>query len=267
MTTVSYPTAPAVTPLKGSLLQTASVDENFPWQTGFDLFESYNCMKFGESAEFCADNDKDLDQSAGFVDGFRFAAYGGVTCKTIGLDRGEMLSETERVFRTGESTAVERALMAQRFRANADANHGWPAPVDLTPVGGAVRPAVGVALLEGYASSVYVGVPTLHLPITIASLLLAVDGMAYVGDHLFTKTGSKVVAGAGYDFPNTGPTGANAAAGEKWLYATGEVYVARSAEISQQAINFETNEVTVLAERGYIVAVDCFTAAVRVTVA
>lgn len=264
VTTATYPVAPATTKLDGTLLDAATVSEQFAWLgEGDDLFDSYNCMSFQASPEFCAPNTKDFDNVIGWQSGFRFGAYGGVTCRSVGLDRAHMLSEVERVFAAGESTAVERALMDIRFTERTDY---WDAPVDITPVAGAVKPAVGVSMLEGYASSVYVGAPTLHMPRTIASLILGVDGAVLEGSVLRTKLGSKIAAGAGYDFPNTGPTGSAAATGEKWLYATGEVVVLRGQAEIRQAIDMEDNEVYVLAERPYIAAVDCFTAAIRVTV-
>lgn len=274
MTPVRYPLAPTVSPLRGTLLAAAAVKDGIEWLDGEGLFPSFNCMKFETAADFCTPTSKTFDQSPVWQDGFRFAAYGGVVCKAIGLDEAEMLAEVERVFETGESTAVERALMETRFVASAT---NWAAPTDITPAGGAVAPQVGLALLEGYSGSVYVGAPTLHIPRTIASLLVGIDVLKLGGNTrdegrfgptgvLRTKLGSKVAAGAGYDYPNTSPTGVDAAAGEKWLYATGEVLVLRGPSIVRQVMEMSTNEVFVLAERGYIAAVDCFAAAVRVTV-
>lgn len=269
--TQNYLVAPAVTELQGTLLDAADVSDGIEWLDENGLFASYNCMSFEAAAEFCAPNNKTFDQAAAWQDGFRFAAYGGVSCSAIGLDQADMLSAVEDVFRRGESTAVERALMNTRFQADpfvAPATEGrWLAPVDLTPVGGAVSPQVGVAILEGYASSVYVGAPTLHLPRTVASLLLGTQGAVLEEGEFTTKLGSKIAAGAGYDYPNLGPDGTGAPAGEKWLYATGEVVVRRGPAIVRQVMAHTDNEVYVLAERGYVAAVDCFTAAVRVTLA
>lgn len=264
MRTAAYPIAPAVTKRRGTLLDAATVQSGIELLDGRDLYEHYNCLKFDAAAEFCGPNDKDLTDIGSWVDGFRFAAYGGITCKTLGGESPK--AKVEAAFEMGESAAVEKAFLEQRFRANADPTNGWAAPTDITPAAGAVKPAVGVALLEGYAGSVYVGAPTLHLPITIASLLLGVDGAVFEGDTLRTKTGSKVAAGAGYDFPNTGPTGAAAAAGEKWLYATGEVLVKQGEVITREAFDHTNNETVVLAERGYVASAECFVAAVRVQV-
>lgn len=266
MTMARYPVAPTITPRKGTLLDAATVEEGIEWLDGNDLFESYNCMSFGAAVEFCAPNPKVLDQTPNWADGILFGAYGGLKCRTVGLDINDAKQQIGRVFDAGESTAVERALMETRFAADTDPAARWGAATDVTPAAGAVKPAVGVAMLEGYAASVYAGAPTLHLPITVASLLAGVDGIVAEGDSLRTKVGSKVAAGAGYDYPNAGPTGAAPAVGELWLYATGEVLVQRGEMVLREAIAHEENDVYVLAERPYIASVDCFTAAIRVTV-
>lgn len=270
MTQVRYPVAPTPTKRRGSLLDAANEDSAFTWHDGLGLYASYNCLSFGEYADFCESppSEKDLDVQANWIDGFRFAAYGGFTCRAIGLDQTEMKAGIQRAFEAGESTAVERALMEKRFRASAGSAEVpavWAAPVDVNSAG-AVPVARGIALLEEYAANVYVGAPTLHLPISVASEILGVDGAAFDGDVLRTKFGSKIAAGAGYAYPNTSPTGTNAAAGERWLYATGEVTYARSDVVNVASMDTTNNDVVALVERGYLISVDCFTAAIRVTI-
>lgn len=269
VTQIDYPKAPAAERRRSTLLDVASVEPGINWLDGEGLFESYNALTFGAEANFCAPNAKDLDDQGSWQDGFRFAAYGGLTCNPVGMDIEGARAGVRESFSLGESTAVERALMKYRFVANASGGAvpgEWAAPVDLTPAGGAVSPVVGVALLEGYAASVYTGVPTLHLPITVGSLWLVEAGLEATGS-LRTATGSKVVLGAGYDLPNTGPTGAAAPAGERWIYATGEVLVRQGPDMAvREAVDPVNNEVVMLAERPYIIAVDTFVAAVRVSV-
>jgi hypothetical protein len=213
---------------------------------------------------------KDLDNQAGWVDGYRFAAYGGVTCKMLGLDQENMKAGLQKSFETGESAAVERALMSVSFAANA-AGAGipgsWAAATDITPAAGAVSPVVAISQLEEYAASIYNGAPTLHLPISVASQALVVNGASFDGNRLMTAFGSKVAAGAGYAYPNLSPTGANPAAGEHWAYVSGEVAVIRSDDvIVKDVVDLAHNNVLALVERGYLVAVDCFTAAIKVKI-
>lgn len=270
MVTTNYPTAPVATRRKATLLDTATVEPGIENLDGLALFESHNHLTFGAEANFCAPNAKDLSQGGEWTDGVRFAAYGGLTCKPIGTDVSTLLDTARTAFEIGESTAVEAGLMKYRFVAN-PAGSGlpgeWPAPTDLTPAGGAVSHQRGIALLEGFAARNYTGLPTLHVPFTVASLMLVDSGVEMDGDIMRTSLGSKLVAGAGYDLPNTSPTGVAAPAGERWLYATGEVLVRQAREvILREAFNPVNNDHVVLAERGYVVAVDGFVAAVRVTV-
>lgn len=202
--------------------------------------------------------------TADWIDGFRFSVYAGVICKSVGFDRARGNSELERVFTAKESVAVARALMVNRFVASSG---NWAAPTDLTPAAGAVDPSVGLAILEGNAASNYAGNPTIHTPRTIATLLTKTGMIGFKGNILYSQMGSKVAADGGYESPNTGPTGAAPSAGEQWIYGTGEVALGRTAPVFQEwSLNQTTNEVSILRERMYVAAVDCYAAAVRVKV-
>jgi hypothetical protein len=270
-TEVRYPVAPTLTKRRGTLLDSVQVTPGIEFLDGNDLFESYNCLTFDAvTGGWCAPAAKDLSDVAGWVNGFRTAVYGGVTCKSVGGDMVKRKAEVERVFSMGESTGVERALMANRFKIGPDLDPGapvvnaWPAPVDITPAAGAVKPTVGLGLLEGYGANNYAGAPTLHVPVAVASLALGINGAVWDGDTLRSQLGSPIVAGAGYDYPNLGPTGAAAAVGEKWLYVTGSVVINAGDLIVRDALDQYKNDHVTLAERGYVIAVDCFAAAVRV---
>lgn len=262
-----YPVAPPATQRESTLLDVAHGESGgFELQDGNGLYDSYHCMLFGSAADFCAPNNKTLDdQSPLWVDGIRFAAYGGVTCKAVGLDQARIQAEVDRVFSLGESNAVEQALMVQRFRADTEVPSRWAAATDLTPAGGAVSPKVGLAVLEDHAATLYVGQPVIHVSVDIGSLLLA-DVAVKEGGIVMSKLGSKIAVGAGYSTINTSPAGVAAPAGEKWVYASGEVTYIASEKISHLAFEQSNNDVVVLAERAYIAAVECFTAAVRVKV-
>ena len=270
LTQIRYPVAPTTTPLKGTLLNLVTPQEGIAWQDGRDLYETLNCLKFDSSANFCVPNNKDLSANSQYVSGFRFSAYGGITCQAVGQDRAGRLAEVERVFRSGESTAIERAMMSTRFAEGApfevDGDAPWEAPTDLTPAGGAVTPKEGLALLEEFAGNGYVGRPIIHVPRSIGSLLLNNNGAVWDGDALRTNFGSGIAAGAGYSDPNTSPDGTPAAAGERWIYATGEVSIHQGNVIIRDDMAYASNDVVVLAERPYVVAVDCFAAAIRVKV-
>jgi hypothetical protein len=195
-------------------------------------------------------------------DGIRFAVYGGFLCKSF-ENPADSLAKVRDAFEARESVGVERALMQMRFIAGA----GWAAATDLTPAGGAVNPDIGLAILEGDAASKYGGIPTIHAPRTIGSLLTRNGQVERIGDALFSVQGSKIASGGGYQNPNNSPTNTAPPAGEYWMYASGEVVVARSGLVAQTELNRSTNETVALIERLYVAAVDCYTSAVRVKVA
>lgn len=191
-------------------------------------------------------------------DGFRFAVYAGAVCKSFTpLDE----SRLRDAYLSNESFGVEAALMVQRFRVNGTS---WAAATDLTPAGGAVTPQVGLAILEGNASWNYAGVPTIHAPRSIGSILGQNNQIVREGDAFYTFQGSKLASGAGYEKNNTSPAGATPTAGELWMYVSGEVVLARGDLIVESGTNRDTNELFSLVERLYVGAVDCYTAAVRV---
>lgn len=191
-------------------------------------------------------------------DGIRFAVYGGFECKMF-EDGARSEGFVRAAFEAKETLGVARALMQLRFTT--------PAATDLTPVAGAVNPEVGLAILEGDASSKYAGVPTIHAPRTIGTLLTR-DGVIFMqGDQLFSVQGSKIASDGGYQSPNNSPTNTAPAVGEYWMYSTGEVTIKRSPLFLQTELNRSTNETVTLVERLYVAAIDCgYNAAVRVKI-
>lgn len=253
MTQAVYPVAPTVEKRKSSLLDVANVTGEFKWLDGLALFQTFNCMTFLGSAEFCAPASKDIDDTATWMDGFRFSAYGGFTCKPFGRSP-EADTKILAAFEAGESTAVEAAFVAQRFvenESNSDFPGEWPEPEVITAV---ASPVLMIAAMEEYAATHYNGYGTLHLPIGLASRLLADNMLVWDGNILRTRYGSKVAAGAGYSLADP----------EK-AYVTGEVWIGQSDTISQTAMDTTNNDVINLVERGYVAAVDCFAATVSLT--
>jgi hypothetical protein len=195
-------------------------------------------------------------------DGFRFAVYGGLACKGPSYNGEQGLADLKDTFLANESVGVERAFLTTRFVAGA----GWAAPTDITPAGGAVSPVAGLALLEGDAAGKYAGVPTIHAPRAVGTMLTQNGAMVRVGNQFFSGQGSKVASGGGYGDPNSGPTGTAPAAGEMWMYASGEVVLARGEVFARTELDRTTNDVYTLVERLYVGAIDCYTAAIRVKV-
>lgn len=91
----------------------------------------------------------------------------------------------------------------------------------------------------------------IHMPITLLPLMES--AIIRDGTSLFTKSGARVIADAGY--PGTDPDDA-AQAGVAWMYATGPVQVRLSPVIVDQFVDQLRNEVTTTAERFYSATFD-----------
>jgi hypothetical protein len=134
-----------------------------------------------------------------------------------------------------------------------DNNNRWLAStqsVDVTPTPGTgVKVQYGLALLEQAIADSSIGFQgVIHTPRDVASALrLEADGKT-----LRTSLGTPVVAGVGYS--KKGPTGAVAAAGKAWMYATGPVSVRLGPTTVtpsklNQAVNIRINEIEYYADR------------------
>lgn len=271
-------TRPSTTPISSSILDHATVkdvSDGMGWTNDEGLWVSYNMLDTIVPVDICVETPTDTDALglASWVPGLLFALQGGARCKAVGLDTADQKAEVERVFALNEGKGIEATLLAHRFVADANPDHTpdwWPAPTDITHAGMSLVQAL--AVLEGYAAANYAGVPTLHMPRAAASLLGA-NHIVWEGGKAFTRFGSKVAIGGGYD-------AAGAPDGTWDLYATGEVYVERSEQMSFSTAVLPGNEeegsdanpallgntVFALAERMYRVAVDGFVAKATATV-
>lgn len=229
---------PAPEPAKYGLLDVATVHEGFTWLDPVGLFDTFNCLRPTSVDWTCPPTGgKTLTPSPSWVDGTRFFVYLPATCKAVGYEQAEAVTNLSRVFDNVESYAAE-----QRFQAAVLAG----APV---VVAGTYTAQAALALIEQDAANKYAGTPTFHVSRAIASLLTQ-NGQIKDDGHgvLRTGLGSKVVAGGGY------------ASNSVW--ATGEVTIITGDKMDQQVVNQSTNEVVTMIERAYVAAVDCYRAVV-----
>jgi hypothetical protein len=241
--TVIQPTrfdAPVVEGRRGELLDVARVLDGGAWLDPTGLFSTFNCLRPSAVNWVCPPTGaKSFVNPPSWVDGVKFFAYLGATCKAVGYSQDEAESEVGRVFDLNESYIVE-----QRFGALV---------LNVAPavIAGNFTPLNALALLEQHAADNYAGVPTIHMSRAIASLLTSNGNLVVKDDgSLRTKLGSKVAAGGGYNSTK--------------MYATGEVTVVRGDRHLNQVFNQTTNEVGTLAERVYIVSGDCYAAQIGV---
>lgn len=268
---------PTPSPVTSTVLDHATVVENahFGLRNNAGLWPSYNCLDTLVPTPICPAPlaTTKVFTAAEWVPGFEFAVYGAVQCSMVGLDQADQESEIRRVFALNEGKGVEQALLLNRFvDSDSEAPVAWDGAVDLTP-GSGITPLVALALVEGYAASVYAGLPTIHMPRAAATVLFANGALTWNGDKVFTKNGSKVAIGGGYDSAEA-PTGT-------WdIFATGEVYVERSETVALNSYvlpgdgsgtgsgenGLAHNTSISLVERMYRVGVDCFVAKATATV-
>lgn len=198
------------------------------------------------------------------VEGHPFAVLHLFTCQAPGtIDRG--LERARRSLQLGEGRAVERVLAAQMAR---DAE-----TVDLTGAG-EVNAIDGIAALEQYAATHYPGVPTLHIPRGVGTVLGHNGTIGRYGPNLETVQGARVASGGGYD--NLRAPNADLAsplvdndADTAYLYVTGQVVARRGAMIDAMTTGASTNPADnvfrALAERLYVTSYECFAAAIQVS--
>lgn len=278
-------TRPSTEPLKSTILDHATYNAgmgHFGLRNNEGLWQSYNCLDTLVPYPTCPNPVAGYKEfgKAVWVPGFDFAVYGGVQCALLDTDRADQQAELTRVFGANEAKGVERALLLNRFVDNPlSSDEGapffaaWEAPVDLTPTN-PISAAVALAILEGYAAANYPGAPTIHMPRAVASLLN--ERIVWQGDKAYTRMGSKVAMGGGYD-----PENADDYDGTWEMFATGEVYVESSPTLQFSEIvipgdgsgtgsdenGLEQNTALALVERMFRVGIDCFAAKVTVTAA
>jgi hypothetical protein len=277
---LAYPQAPAAPPLKGSLLDLLDIqlEGKAAWFDGQGMFVSYNCLDtgivLGNTCGATAGSKFSAAANPIWQDGLKFASFGVVKCKLE--DASALEAGVQGAFLAAESRGLEEAFIRELVVANPVGSGkpgAWAAATDITPTPGtAVSMAAGIGLLESHMGQNYAGEGIIHLPRIVASQVGTTGGLEWDGDKLFTDLKTPVAAGAGYDLPNTGPAGtAPAAATDRWIYATGKMLLIRQRIPTVSTLHrdaaitgVDPNDVVALSEAVYILAVDCYKAAVLV---
>lgn len=208
------------------------------------------------------------------VDGAPFTLYHLFRCSQVGMPEAEFAERARAAMRLGEGRALERVTGSQLPLGYSDGVDRMGA-VDLTPTPGTgVSPARAVAELEKYAAANYGGVPVIHVPRDVGSLLGTAGTILRSGARLETVQGAATASGGGYDVlqgPATDPsdpsTAIPAGPGEAWAYVTGQVVVRRSPTIEVGPLMSRTpaiNVASALVERLAVVTWECITAAILV---
>jgi hypothetical protein len=209
-----------------------------------------------------------------------FTPFTRFDCSPVGLPDAAAMArdalaqseawQVERAFWTG---LVDGKLIAfPHLAANDDVFDAQGAELQsaatVVTSGTAVDLATGLGLLEEGLGNCYNGRGVVHVPVRVLPTLDMHGIVRVVGDHLETLKGNLLSVGAGY--PGTSPTGANAAAGEAWIYATGAVFFLRGEvrilPTTPASFDRSTNTIQQIAERTYVLGWDCCHVAAQVRI-
>lgn len=198
-------------------------------------------------------------------EGEPFTLYSGLLCKLI--DVNEARDVIARRFGYSEPRALEAAF----WTGSAGNYPALATDPDIVILANQVGIEAAVGQLEQELAERYGGVGVIHAPRFVMPYAAAANLIVREGEKLTTPLGTMWAFGGGYD-PAIGPTGEAALPeGSSWMYATGQV-VGRSGEIvvvppDGNALDRNTNNVTVLAERTWVLTRDCITLALSVLLA
>jgi hypothetical protein len=167
-----------------------------------------------------------------------FTVYAYNNDDIIGHTLEEHLANTVQRLVATEQRSVEEQLWASLVA-------GASSLTDLT----AYSPGVVLGYLEQQLAENYGGQGVIHMSRLAATYLW--EYLAVQGGRLVTKLGTPVVAGAGYD-PLVSPVD------EFEMYASGPVVLYRGdVDTRQNAVNKSVNEVSIIAQRDYVLGWDC----------
>lgn len=126
-------------------------------------------------------------------------------------------------------------------------------PIDLS--GQDIR--FGLGYVEQILAQDFNGLGVIHMSHLVATLLW--DALVVTGGRVSTVHGTPVAIGAGYD------TGINPLTTDGTIFGTGPMVMYRGdIDTREQAIARDTNNVSFIAQRDYVVGWDCGTVGVRV---
>jgi hypothetical protein len=243
------------------------------WQCGGVAYEQETCGTVHGWSQTCpptAPLPKVTDLTWPLVEGTVFVVTAGVTCSKVGYSLEEFRRRVTNQFIANEQRAVERIFWTGEL-----GNEPHLADPDCTVLAGATVAAPltlrgGVAALESFLGDNYGYTGVIHAPRGVSVYAADARLIENAPARPVTPLGTRWAFGGGYSV-NTGPDGTPAPDGVAWLYATGQVNIWQGEVINnpedlEAAFNTKTNEVTVIAEREYVITRECVCAAVPISI-
>lgn len=205
---------------------------------------------------------------AAAVSGAPFAVATTITCSSVGMSPDELAKRVALRLQLREQMGVEQRIW-----------QGSTGPGAIGQIPGLLRGATDVGASSCVTEAIEQLEQTLATNQVIGGMIHARPGMAAHlsqgkllkqganNRQLTTWLGTPINFGYGYD--GTGPTGQAPDTDKEYMYATGRTLIWRDADIVtqpwQQMLNTSTNTITMLAQRVYVVAIECGVWSTQVT--
>lgn len=199
------------------------------------------------------------------VSGSPFVVLTSYTCGSLGFS----FEEVEQRVRTRMLLREQRAVEKRVWQGSSGALGTITGLFrNATNLGAAGCPVEAIEILEQTLADNGVVGGLIHARVGMSAHLANNHQVQYVRPNYKTTCyGTPYVFGQGYD--GSGPTGQVADASTEWMYASGRVAVWQEQEIfvppPRQTMDRSTNQMNVIAERFYNVAVECGVWAIQVT--
>jgi hypothetical protein len=192
---------------------------------------------------------KPLDSDAAEVQSGVFAVFATLNCGAVGYTATEYRAKVRNILEGSEQAAVEAALFSGLDFQGTTLNtlslntEAVDIPTDYDP--GSIADVIGALERYAYGTHQYTGVAYIHAPVEVAAAAAAQAGLIIQdGPRKTTPLGSVWVFG-------------NYPAGQ--IVITGQTTVWRAPDIQiYDSFDTVTNEMTLVAERPYAAAFECF---------
>lgn len=213
-----------------------------------------------------SDPTKVIETSSDFIVGTPFIVYSELTCGTVGMTNDRARTLLMERLKAGEQAVVENVFSTQAVGQSPGLSDN-PDVVTVTAVTTGVTDSL--AVLEEAFYNVYGLAGTLHVPHVLAARLQEGGALRWDGRIWRTAAGTLVSIG---NYAGNEPDGDPPAAGISWLYLTGQVTIWRTPDSEifippfENSINLSTNQVSMVAEREYVLTIDCAVFATAVTI-
>lgn len=200
------------------------------------------------------------------VSGAPFSVITSYTCGSIGFS----FAEVEQRIRTRMALRAQRAVERRVWQGQTLAQGQGAIPGlfrSATSLGSAGCATEAMELLEQALADNGVVGGLIHARPGMAAHLEQAHQIQYQGRRLQTCLGTPFVFGQGYD--GTGPAAQATTTDTEWMYASGRVLIWATPDVFvppvDQILDRATNQISIVAEQIYAVAIECGIWAVEVT--